>query len=199
MTDKFKKINNINIVWLVLGLLIGIFIANKVDTTHYDEEAAIMEKLEETEETSEETTIMVYITGEVKNPDVYSMPENARLNDLVEKAGGFTDKAYTDNLNYAKILDDGSKVVIRSVDDVLDANGNLKDSVYGKAVKDKININTADSETLAELDGLNEELAENIVTYRKDYGDYTSIEEIKEAEGIGDVVFGKIKDKITIE
>lgn len=202
MLDKaIKIIKDIfkHIPWIFAGFVLGMLLIEKVNITQEVREVSVLESSEEMEVTSEEETIKVYITGEVKKPDVYSLPDNSRLEDLVEKAGGFTDEAYRDNLNYAKILEDGSKVIVRNINDVVDENGNLKDNIYGKAAKDKININTADRDTLAEMDGLNEELADNIITYRKDYGDYTSIEEIKEAEGIGDVIFNKIKDKITIE
>ena len=43
--------------------------------------------------------IAVYISGEVKNPGVYYLEENQRLNDLIELCGGFTKEADISDLN----------------------------------------------------------------------------------------------------
>lgn len=63
---------------------------------------------------------------------------------------------------------------------------------------DKININTADAETLCKLTGVGESKAFNIIVYRSTNGDFESTEQLKEVEGIGDDIYNKIKDKICI-
>lgn len=153
-----------------------------------------------TEETTEVSTIIVYITGEIEKPDVYTMPEGARLVDLIEKAGGFTQHAYRDNLNLAMRISDGEKIVIDNVNDVVDKNLNLDENIEsGSSGKEElININTADANELQKLSGIGESLSEAIIVYRDKYGDFTSIEEIKEVDGIGNSIFEKIKDDITV-
>ena len=157
-----------------------------------------LEKADSVEETTEDTTIKVYITGEVKKPDVYALSQDARLQDLIKTAGGLTDKAYTENLNFAQKLEDGSKVVILNINEI-SGNEHSNTDTYEGPGDAKININTADEETLAKLDAISDKIAKNIVTYRNDYGNFTSIEEIKEVDGIGDVLFKKIKNKITVD
>ena len=49
------------------------------------------------------------------------------------------------------------------------------------------------------LPGIGEKLAENIISYRIEHGFYQSIEEIKNVPKIGDSIFEKIKDYITIQ
>ena len=61
-----------------------------------------------------------------------------------------------------------------------------------------ININTANEEQLNVLPGIGEKLAANIIAYRTEYGDFQSIEEIKNVNGIGEKRFEAIKDMITI-
>lgn len=158
----------------------------------------LLEKADSAEETTEDTTIKVYITGEVKKPDVYALSQDARLQDLIKTAGGLTDKAYTENLNFAQKLEDGSKVVILNINEI-SGNEHSNTDTYEGPGDAKININTADEETLAKLDAISDKIAKNIVTYRNDYGNFTSIEEIKEVDGIGDVLFKKIKNKITVD
>lgn len=70
----------------------------------------------------------------------------------------------------------------------------------GEMIKDgKININTADVETLSKLYGIDEKFGQRIVDYRAEHGRYETIEEIMKVPGIGDGMFGRIKDNITVE
>ena len=62
----------------------------------------------------------------------------------------------------------------------------------------KININTATAKELDSLPGIGPAMAKRIEEYRSQKGPFTSIEGIKGVKGIGDGVFKKIKDKITI-
>lgn len=48
----------------------------------------------------------VEIKGAVKNPSVYEVNDTNIINDVVEKAGGFTKKAYTKNINLSRKLTD---------------------------------------------------------------------------------------------
>ncbi|MDQ7031552.1 MAG: helix-hairpin-helix domain-containing protein [Desulfonauticus sp.] len=57
----------------------------------------------------------------------------------------------------------------------------------------KININKANKEELTQLSGIGRTKAQAIVDYRKSYGNFTTIEEIKKVKGIGDKIFEKIK------
>ena len=61
----------------------------------------------------------------------------------------------------------------------------------------KININTASSEELQTLPGIGESKAKDIITYRET-NKFNTIEDIKNVSGIGDALFAKIKENITI-
>ncbi|MGN0537559.1 MAG: ComEA family DNA-binding protein [Acutalibacteraceae bacterium] len=63
----------------------------------------------------------------------------------------------------------------------------------------QVNINTADAETLATyLKGIGTVLAQRIVDYRAEHGNFESIEDLKNVKGIGNAIFSKIKDKICV-
>lgn len=61
-----------------------------------------------------------------------------------------------------------------------------------------ININTADANTLATLNGIGPSKAQKIIDYRSSNGNFTSISEIMNVSGIGEKTFEKIKNNITI-
>ena len=69
------------------------------------------------------------------------------------------------------------------------AKGEAEDKKHGK----KININTATEEELESLKGIGPATAKNIISYREEYGGFSSIEEIKNVKRIGDKIFEKIK------
>jgi competence protein ComEA len=61
-----------------------------------------------------------------------------------------------------------------------------------------ININTASADVLMSLPGIGEVYAKRIVEYRNTKK-FSSIEEIKNIQGIGDKTFEKLKELITVK
>lgn len=61
-----------------------------------------------------------------------------------------------------------------------------------------ININTASLEELMTITGIGESKAKAIISYREENGKFPDINCITNVSGIGDSVFAKIKDSITV-
>ena len=61
-----------------------------------------------------------------------------------------------------------------------------------------ININKASLEELLTLTGIGESKAKSIIEYRDTNGNFKDINELKNVSGIGDALFEKIKDKISV-
>ena len=61
----------------------------------------------------------------------------------------------------------------------------------------KININTATKEELMTLPGIGESKANDIIKYREANGQFKSIEELTNINGIGENILAKIKENIT--
>ena len=55
--------------------------------------------------------------GEVKNPGVVIAKEGDRIKDIIEKAGGTTEKADLKNINLAYKVEDGQKINIPNIDE----------------------------------------------------------------------------------
>ncbi len=62
-----------------------------------------------------------------------------------------------------------------------------------KGIPKDVNINTADKETLVLLPGVGPVMAEAILAYRKDNGNFKSIDELTKVKGIGDKTLEKLK------
>ena len=66
------------------------------------------------------------------------------------------------------------------------------------AGKGKININTASTKELTKLNGVGDKMAVRIIEYRKAHP-FEKIEELMNVKGIGQKVFDKNKDLITVK
>jgi competence protein ComEA len=151
--------------------------------------------------------IQVFVSGEVLVPDVYALAPGSRIKQLVEAAGGFTDKANTAVVNLAQPLTDGVHVHIPAEGElastpqsVLSDPAAVRSSVEsdlgtGGAL---ININTAGLIELDILPGIGPATAQKILDYRSANGSFTDIETIMDVPGIGQVKFDQIKALITI-
>ena len=64
---------------------------------------------------------------------------------------------------------------------------------------EKINLNTADAETLQrELIGVGNAKAKAIVAYREANGEFASVDEMLEVKGIGKAILEKNRDNVSI-
>lgn len=67
---------------------------------------------------NEPQKVVVHVCGCVEKPGVYTLTEDDRIVDAVDKAGGFTEEAAADYLNLANPLVDGCKIYVPSKDEV---------------------------------------------------------------------------------
>ncbi|SAY51553.1 ComEA family DNA-binding protein [Neisseria weaveri] len=61
-----------------------------------------------------------------------------------------------------------------------------------------VNINTATAEELKALPGIGPAKAEAIVAYRSANGPFKAVEDLKKVKGIGEGVYGRLKDEATV-
>ena len=66
------------------------------------------------------------------------------------------------------------------------------------AAEGTIDLNTATAKQLEQLPGIGKEIAQRIVSYRKDIGAFKSVDELLRVKGIGKRKLAKVKELITI-
>lgn len=194
-----------------------IYVSFNSDVKTVEPEVIALSDNEEKEEIIEAAveTIFIDIKGEVENPGVYEMQLGDRVIDALQMAGGFTDEATTDNVNLSKKLKDESVIIIPSYlkdyenvtikndyeidinDDIVQFDENESNEKI-ESSSSLVNINTASVVELMSLDGIGESKAKAIIEYRDTNGDFKNILDIKNVSGIGESIYEKIKDYITV-
>lgn len=114
----------------------------------------------------------VMIEGHIKNPGLYLIDEKTYFSNLIMLAGG-----YKKNAN--KIND-----YLIEKDHMVFVNSNR--------IKDKINLNRCNTNELIKIKGIGIKKALSIIEYRKKYGDFKSISELKLIKGIKNKLFNNI-------
>ena len=216
---KLKILNHKKIIILIVLSLLIVALGLIYYFNYYkveEEEIVLLEDVEDKDiEINAKEEIIVDIKGYINQPGVYSfkIDENARVNDLIIKAGGLKKGADTSILNLSKKLEDEMTVIVYSVEEVnnitkKESELEKKLSLCEEKIKNNacinsnantklININTASKEVLMTLSGIGESKALAIIKYRENTP-FKTIDEIKKVEGIGDSIFEVIKENITI-
>ena len=189
---------------------------NKKEET---KELLVSKKEDTKKETSSNETYKVDIKGEIINPGIYSLSSASRVIDVIEKAGGLTPNANTTVINLSKKIIDEMVIIIYSNEQVQnfaktkeveqqvqqyciqpDNNALKNDACITESTNtsSKVSINNATLEQLQTLPGIGASKAQDIINYRTEHGQFQSIEDLKNISGIGDSIFAKIKDYITL-
>lgn len=203
--ETFINTYKIPLSLLALGVILVVYGAFNFQNDRMPASDSI--EIIETDTTSEnaQNELIVEISGEVKDPGVYKLSNDARIDDVIKKAGGLTDSAdqvwMEKYLNKAAKIADGQKIYIPSVDEqseVLSA----KESDYIKTYQgntlnkpeNMININTASQKELESLWGIGPVYAQNIIEQRP----YSTVEELLTKKIIKQNVYERNKDKMVV-
>jgi competence protein ComEA len=191
-TIDTKKIIVISILLIFISFGLGLYVG-KTYLVDKPKEPEIAPQIIE----NQPQKIKVYVTGEVKHPDVYELDENSIVKDAIALAGGANENADLISINLAKKLSDGEEVIVPAKG----SNSNVSTSNSNGTTTPnigKININTATKEQLMTLPGIGEVKAQAIIDYRTKNGPFKSIHDIVNVSGIGEKTFEKIENLITV-
>lgn len=221
---RYRKqiIISIVVFLMIFGTGIIIFLNQKPKSK---EEPLILKKKEK-KEVKEEIAVeyKVDIKGEIQNPGIYTLTSSSRIIDVIEAAGGLTEKADTSVINLSKKIIDEMVIIIYSKQEVKefentkrqqeqvieqciqkDQNSIKNDACISiETSKDNskdtgmVSLNNASIEELMTLTGVGEAKAKEIIRYREEKKGFKKIEELLEVSGIGESIFAKIKDRLTL-
>lgn len=209
--DKKEKIKIFLIILVIVGIVIYTLNSYKKEIDefeYYDENIIFTNEVEvivNNIENEEVSKIKVYITGEVNNPGVKELEIGARIEDLINTAGGLTVNADISGVNLAYCLEDGIKVNIPNINNKLEneiittenESGIIENMENKNSVK--INLNKATLTELCELPGVGESLAQRIIDYREENGEFRNIEDLKNVSGFGDKKYESLEEYIKVK
>ena len=133
---------------------------------------------------TEELVIYVYTENEYKKKD------EKEIKETICECPTYDISPCTAEFVSEIIVNDNTESVIVNNND----NSNLVDDTKDSLV----NINIASKEKLMELSGIGESKALDIINYRELNGKFSKIEDIKNVSGIGNAIYEKIKDHISV-
>jgi competence protein ComEA len=143
---------------------------------------------------------VIFVTGAVNHPGVYSLPRSSRIADAIEAAGGMLDTADITPINLALHIRDGDRINVpyegeESAVPPAAFSGDLQNS----NITHPININSASQAILETLPGIGPARARDIILYREMNGNFASIEDLQKVTGIGEATFERLRSFVSVD
>ena len=224
---KEKKIYISIFIVLLFGIIFYFIYVNNDNDVNAIEEVEDELKKEVVNEEEVINKIKVDIKGNVNNPGVYELDEGSRVIDAINVSGGLIEGSDTSNINLSKKLKDENVIIIGNMkepekvieyvykkcecpkyndacinnNDVVNYQENEISNVDNSnepVSNGLVSINNANIDELMSLPSIGEAKAKSIIKYREDNGEFNKIEDIMNVSGIGNALFEKIKDHITL-
>ena len=206
---EYKKI--LSIIGGVLAVIVIILVGRGMMASPTKEKVMVTNAVNTTR--VEETTTMmpqncyVDIKGEVLRPGVYEFSCESRMQEVIKKAGGFTEEADETKINLAQKISDQMQIIVPNLHSkqeggVTEGNsekGNSSNSTPSNSKQGTVNINTATLEELQTIKGIGKKKAEAILQYRKEHGAFRTKEDLLQVKGIGKKALEAIESQVTFQ
>ncbi|MEV0066527.1 MULTISPECIES: ComEA family DNA-binding protein [unclassified Amycolatopsis] len=140
---------------------------------------------------SASATLVISVIGHVRAPGLVTVPAGSRVADAVRAAGGADPGTDLSSLNLARKLTDGEQLAVGiTVASSAPAGAG--------AAPGKLDLNSATPEQLDTLPGVGEVTAGRIIDWRTQHGGFSSVEQLRDVEGIGESKFEKLREQVTV-
>jgi competence protein ComEA len=138
-------------------------------------------------EAAQEQTVIVYVSGAVRAPGLYTLVSTHRVSDAIVAAGGLTEDADPNCLpNLAARVKDAKQIAVP-------LTGHC-----AKGKKAKLDINVATRDQLLLVPGMDGTLADAIIRYREDFGGFLALTELKSAMGLDATTYKELAKSLTV-
>lgn len=206
---EYKKV--LSIIGGVLAVIVIILVGRGMMASPTKEKVMVTNAVNTTR--VEETTTMipqncyVDIKGEVLRPGVYEFSCESRIQEVIKKAGGFTEEADETKINLAQKISDQMQIIVPNLHSkqeggVTEGNsekGNLSNTTLSNSKQGTVNINTATLEELQTIKGIGKKKAEAILQYRKEHGAFRTKEDLLQVKGIGKKALEAIESQVNFQ
>ncbi|MBQ4815507.1 helix-hairpin-helix domain-containing protein [Bacillus pumilus] len=163
-----------------------------------DKQITLKDKQEKTD--NESSSIFVEVKGAVKKPGVYTFQCDARVEEAIRRAGGFTSKADTIEINQAAKLEDSMMIYVRKQGEAeRQTQTTGAGAPSGNEKGQGVNVNQADAAELQTINGIGPAKAEAIIAYREEHGEFQQIEDLRNISGFGEKTIERLKNELTVK
>lgn len=163
------------------------------DTVTVSQETSVPEKAPSSSE-----ELIIAVSGKVQRPGLVHVKPGARVADAIAAAGGILPATDFGTLNLARKLRDGELIVVGEQSTPNNSSESAGASGDSEEDGDLIDLNTADVSELDQLPGVGPVLAQRIVDYREKHGGFSTVEELREVDGIGESRFNDLREQVTV-
>lgn len=180
--------------WAVAGLVAVVLGVRLLGPDGADQSAAIVTDGAARASTARaRPELLVQVAGEVVRPGVYRVPADSRVNDAVARAGGLTRRADSAGVNLVARVQDGQQVVVPRRGAAAGAAAVAGGAAATAGSSGPVSLSSATVAELDTLDGIGPTLAQRIVDYRQQHGGFSSVDQLRQVEGIGEKRFASLK------
>ena len=195
--------------WIAAALVVAVLVARSLASGGGEEPAAVRVDAAPAEAVPGAAGggAVVQVAGEVRRPGVYTVPAGARVHEAVERAGGMTRRADPAGVNLVARVSDGQQVIVprrgAAAPGAAGAAGPGSGSGSGSvapgsgAAGPRISLGSATVEQLDAIDGIGPTLAKRIVDHRQQKGGFSSVDELRQVDGIGEKRFESLREAVT--
>ena len=206
---EYKKV--LSMIGGVLAVIVIVLVGRGIMASSTKEKVMVTNAVN-TRRVEETTTMMpqncyVDIKGEVLRPGVYEFSCESRMQEVIKKAGGFTEEADETKINLAQKITDQMQMIVPNLHSkqeggVTEENSgkeNSSNTTPSNSKQGTVNINAATLEELQTIKGIGKKKAEAILQYRKEHGAFRTKEDLLQVKGIGKKALEAIESQVTFQ
>lgn len=139
--------------------------------------------------------LVVSVVGAVRRPGLVTTAPGARVADVIRAAGGARRGTDLTTVNLARKVVDGEQIHVGAPGAAGAAGPGVPPGAQPEPV---IDLNTATQDQLESLPGIGAVTAGRILEWRARHGAFTSVEQLREVDGIGERRFADLRGRVAV-
>ncbi|USS87291.1 ComEA family DNA-binding protein [Fructilactobacillus hinvesii] len=155
------------------------------------------------------SNVIVDVKGAVKQPGVYRVAPDTRVDKVIQLAGGFLASADANQVNLAQKATDQSILYVPNQGEqppvgpapnaaITSSKESASSTTGASSGGSKINLNQADVTQLQSISGVGAKKAEKIIAYRQQTGSFKTVADLKNVPGFGAKTVTQLQDSLTV-
>lgn len=194
-----------SVILVVLGLAMGILVfvgwqrLNSETNSAQESIGSLIPFAEPVVTAAPPKPVVVYITGAVAAAGVYELTTQDRMFNLIDAAGGLLEQADTGSLNLAQPLVDGTHVCVPETDETSSMCSVPTVQIQGDGTSPAlVDPNNASAIELQRLDGIGPAISARIVEWRKQNGEFRTVDDLLAIPGIGPSTLERFRSQLSL-